>query len=165
MYILFQELYDPRGVIFQNVYGTGTCDYWYNHGMWYINLVCFYPTKTIGIIKNHFGHCVGEYGPWYWITPYHLFRDRAAAARRRACFLNVDFVLGYFARLALYRLIGTISRLFIIFVSTYGDNSYSHDVWPIALRRILPTKKHLCGKYGHLNPLKGFLLDRSLMIG
>ena len=36
----------------------GTGDYWYNHGMLYINLVCFFPTKTIGIIKIHFGHCV-----------------------------------------------------------------------------------------------------------
>ena len=27
------------------------------------NLVCFFSTKTMGIIKIHFGHCVGKYGP------------------------------------------------------------------------------------------------------
>ena len=31
--------------------------------MWNINLVCFFSTKTMGIINIHFGHCVGKYGP------------------------------------------------------------------------------------------------------
>ena len=43
----------------------GTSDNWYNHGMWYINLVCFFPTKTMVIIIIHFGHYVGKYGQWY----------------------------------------------------------------------------------------------------
>ena len=52
--------------------------------MWYINIVCFFPTKMMGIIKIHFGHYVGKYDPLYWITPYILCRDRPAAARRCA---------------------------------------------------------------------------------
>ena len=47
---------------------------WYNHGMWNINVVCFFSTKTMGIIKIHFGHYVGKYSPWYWsgISPLQL---------------------------------------------------------------------------------------------
>ena len=40
----------------------GTGDYWYNHGMWYINLVCFFQ----------FRHYVEKYSPWYWISLYLL---------------------------------------------------------------------------------------------
>ena len=31
--------------------------------MWYINLVCFFSTKTMRIAEIHFGHCVGKYDP------------------------------------------------------------------------------------------------------
>ena len=48
-------------LIFIVIVWKGTCDYWYNHGMWYINLVCFFSAKTMGIIKIYFGHCVGKY--------------------------------------------------------------------------------------------------------
>ena len=47
--------------------------------------VCFFPTKTMGIIKIYFEHCVEKYGPWYWITVYLLCRDQPAAARCYAC--------------------------------------------------------------------------------
>ena len=41
----------------------GTGDHWYNYGMWYINLVCFFSTKKMGIIKIHFWHCAGKMQP------------------------------------------------------------------------------------------------------
>ena len=63
--------------------------------MWYINLVYFFSTKTMRIAKIHFGHCVGKYDPYYWITPWLLCRDRNAAARRCACFVVV-FVVVFF---------------------------------------------------------------------
>ena len=31
---------------------------------------------------------MGKYGPWYWIHPWLLCRDRSAAARRCACFFS-----------------------------------------------------------------------------
>ena len=37
------------------------------------------------IIKIHFKHWLGKYGPWYWIRLWLLCRDRSAAARRCAC--------------------------------------------------------------------------------
>ena len=69
-YISFQDLHDPRGVIFKNVRlifigpMKGSGGYWYNHGMWYINLqnvVCFFSTKMMRIMKFHFGHRNGKY--------------------------------------------------------------------------------------------------------
>ena len=52
-----------------------------------ISIYCvFFSTKTMGVMKIHFGHHVGKFDPWYWITPYLLCRDRPAAARRCACF-------------------------------------------------------------------------------
>ena len=36
--------------------------------------VFFSQLKRWGIIKIHFGHCVGKFGPWYWITPYLFAR-------------------------------------------------------------------------------------------
>ena len=51
-----------------------------------INLVCFFPTETMEMIKIHFGHYVGKYGSWYWICPNLLCRDRSAAAQGSACF-------------------------------------------------------------------------------
>ena len=79
-YISFQDLHDPRGVIFQNFRlifigpMKGNVGYWYNHGMWYINLVCFFSTKTMGIMKilSH----VDNMTPWYWITPWLLCQDK-----------------------------------------------------------------------------------------
>ena len=53
--------------------------------MWYINLVYFFSTKTMRITKILFGHCVGKYDSYYWITPWLLRRDRPAASRRCAC--------------------------------------------------------------------------------
>ena len=91
-YLSFQDLHDPRGVIFQNfsinfyILWKDSGGYWYNHGMWYINLVCFFSTKTMRMKKIHFRHRVRKYDPWSWITPWLLCRDRPTAARRCACF-------------------------------------------------------------------------------
>ena len=35
-----------------------------DHGMWYIILVYFFPTKMMEIIKIHFEHKLEKYGPW-----------------------------------------------------------------------------------------------------
>ena len=43
----------------------GSGGYWYNHGMWYINLVCFFSTKTMRITKNPFWASCG----WENTTP------------------------------------------------------------------------------------------------
>ena len=65
----FRNFMIPGGYFFDHFLWNlwkGSGDYWYNHGMWYINLVCFFSTKTMGIIKIHFGQCVGRYGPGPW---------------------------------------------------------------------------------------------------
>ena len=68
-----------RGLVV--IYITMACD---------ISIQCvFSPTKKMVIIKIHFGHCLGKYGPWYRITPYLLCRDRPAAALRCAYFIYV----------------------------------------------------------------------------
>ena len=53
--------------------------------MQYTNLVCFFSTKMMGIMKIHFGHRVRKYDPWYWITTWLLCPERSVAARRCAC--------------------------------------------------------------------------------
>ena len=54
-YISLQDLHDPRGVIFQNfqlvLIGPMKVEWW----MLYINLVCFFSTKTMRIIKSILG--------------------------------------------------------------------------------------------------------------
>ena len=55
--------------------------------MWPIILVCFSPTKMIGMMKIHFWHYLWKCSPWYWIPPYLFWRDRSAAAQRCACYL------------------------------------------------------------------------------
>ena len=52
---------------------------------------CFLPTKTMGMI-NIIEHCVGKYSPWYEITPYLLYQDRPAAARRCVCLYSCSKV-------------------------------------------------------------------------
>ena len=63
-YISFQDLHAPRVVIFPNFrlicIGPMSGRYCYNHGVRYINLVCSFSTKTMGIINIHFGHHVGR---------------------------------------------------------------------------------------------------------
>ena len=48
--------------------------------------VCFFLTKTMGIVKIHFGHYVGKYCPWYWISPHLLCRNQSDAARHCTCY-------------------------------------------------------------------------------
>ena len=42
--------------------------------MWYMNLVCFLPTKPTVIIRIHFGHYVGKYSPGYLMSFYLVCR-------------------------------------------------------------------------------------------
>lgn len=44
-----------------NFYGTYERGMVIIDGMLYIKLVCFFPTKMMGIIKIHFGHNVAKY--------------------------------------------------------------------------------------------------------
>ena len=76
---------------FHGTYESG--DYWYNHVMWYFNLhvLCFFPTKMMGIITFDFGNYVGKY--WYLISLYILIWNRSAAAQRCACFFVFTIVL------------------------------------------------------------------------
>ena len=63
----FQDHYSPRGVIFHIFFQflwdlcKGTGDYWYNHSMWPIILVYFFPTN--GNNKNPFWALDGKTRP------------------------------------------------------------------------------------------------------
>ena len=65
-YISFQAHRDPR--FFFSIFNQllwdlwkGTCNYWYNQGMWYIYLVLFFfSSKTVTIITIHFAHFFNE---------------------------------------------------------------------------------------------------------
>ena len=45
-------------------------------------------------MKIHFEHRVGKHDPEYWISPWHLWRDRPTAARCCACYITFLFCLG-----------------------------------------------------------------------
>ena len=47
----------------------------------------------------HFGHGVGKYDPYYWITQWLSCRDRPAAARHCACYLSWFVLLSFFTAL------------------------------------------------------------------
>ena len=87
-----------------------TGDYWYDYGMWPIILVYFFPTKTMEMMKIHFKHYVRKYGPWYWICPWLLCRDRSAAARRCACF----FVFVFFITITPLSFVGPLTAQMIL---------------------------------------------------
>ena len=88
--------------------------------MWYINLVCFFSTKTMRIVKIHFGYLVGKYNHQYRITPWLLCQDRPPAARHCACLLfYLAANLINLAHFPVYNLVYLVNILsFLVLVST-----------------------------------------------
>ena len=88
--ISFQDPHGQRGNFSKKRKENG--DYWHKHGMRPSILVCFFPTKTMGIIKIKFGHYVEKYGSWYWITRIFFLLCRYRSCWSSAlCLFNIQF--------------------------------------------------------------------------
>ena len=122
-WISFQDLHSKFSINFDRTYEKGVVDI-YNHGMWYINLVYFFSTKTMRITKIHFGHCVGRYDP----PSTELPRDFCAGIGPVQ--LGVVLVIGNFHSKYLIGLFSNTLKMFQISNRPIADTNkiYSFDL-------------------------------------
>ena len=89
---------------FNRSFFMGPGDYWCNHGMWNINLVCFFQTKTVGIKNVPFWTLCLKIRPCALILNYPIsFKPGSVPCRSALCLLSKNCYSSHRSRTSVER--------------------------------------------------------------